>query len=166
MGKSHIGVSVVKKRLGRGCKGEYSSFLDILQGPDVLGYQFAVPTFMVYQVICERLESVHRTKDASECFRQMVADMMEQNSMHDTQVEWVLCKWARVCMLSIFKRCFPGKLERLGDANMKAELHGNTISGYSTALGLHPTSQHLFVQRKGVLSLRYARESLPEIAYS
>ena len=38
----------------------------------------------------ECLEATDNTTDASECFRQMVDDLVEQANVHDEQVEWAV----------------------------------------------------------------------------
>lgn len=68
---------------------------DILCGPDILVMEFMVPRFTIYRTICEHLESIDRTTDAYECFRQMVREFAEQTHAHHEQAEWVLGKRCR-----------------------------------------------------------------------
>ena len=36
------------------------------------------PRVTIYRVVCERLETVDRTRDAAECFHQMVSELGER----------------------------------------------------------------------------------------
>lgn len=117
--------------------------------------KFALPSFTTFQAVCERLETIDCTTDASECFRQMVGELEEYTNVHDA--EWVLGEWS--CMLygfhlpcnhyvPDFKRRCSGKLEGLGNTAMGAERHDDAISLYSAALSLDPpTPQGLFIKR-------------------
>ncbi|KAF8555002.1 hypothetical protein OG21DRAFT_1603126 [Imleria badia] len=79
---------------------------------------FVVPRFTVYRVVCERLVTIDRFTDASECFRQLVDELQEQD---DEQSKWVLD----------FKcRCLE-KFESRGDIAMSVEQHDNAILHYS-----------------------------------
>ncbi|KAF8129301.1 hypothetical protein EV363DRAFT_1338600 [Boletus edulis] len=92
---------------------------------------FVVPTFVAYRVICEFLDTTDHVTEASDCFRQMVDEMVGQVNAHIEEAEWVL-----------------GKLERLGDNAMDAGRHSDAVSHYSAALALHPAvSTRLFVKR-------------------
>ncbi|KAF8555626.1 hypothetical protein OG21DRAFT_1483764 [Imleria badia] len=92
---------------------------------------FVVSRVTIYRVICEHLESIGRTTDASECFRQLVFELTQGESSSDDQVEWVL-----------------GKLESLGDPAMSIERHDDVIFRCSDALSLSPaTPQDLLIQR-------------------
>ena len=57
-------------------------------GIDTLGVEFVVPRFAIYQVICERLEAIHRITHASECFRQMVDELALE--ILGKKAKWVL----------------------------------------------------------------------------
>ena len=57
------------------------------RGIDNFGVEFVVPRFMMYRVICERLETIDRITLASECFRQMV-DELEQE-VQGEEAKWV-----------------------------------------------------------------------------
>ena len=45
---------------------------------------------MIYQVVCERLETVDRTMDAADCFHQLVSELEWETRSHDEQgrLEW------------------------------------------------------------------------------
>ncbi|KAF8129238.1 hypothetical protein EV363DRAFT_1432643 [Boletus edulis] len=106
--------------------------------------EFVVPRSIAYRVICECLETTDHVTEASDCFRQMVDEMVGQVNAHIEEAEWVL-----------------GKLERLGDGAMDAGRHSDAISHYSAALALHPTvSTSLFVKR----SKAYVAGGLGELA--
>ncbi|KAF8129259.1 hypothetical protein EV363DRAFT_1220403 [Boletus edulis] len=93
--------------------------------------EFVVARFIAYRVICECLETTDRVIEASDCFRQMVDEMLGQGNAHIEEAEWVL-----------------GKLEMLGDSAMDAGRHSDAVSHYSAALALHPAvSTSLFVKR-------------------
>ena len=65
-----------------------SFYPDILLGPDALAVEFIAPKFIVYRVICERLEMIERITHASECFRQMVGELAQE--IQDKEAKWVL----------------------------------------------------------------------------
>jgi hypothetical protein len=44
----------------------------------LLGVELVAPGFMIYQVICECLETIHRVTHASECFSQMVDELAQE----------------------------------------------------------------------------------------
>ncbi|KAF8557228.1 WD40 repeat-like protein [Imleria badia] len=98
---------------------------------------FAVPRFTIYRVIYQRLEATNRMTDASECFRQMVDELVKQANVHDEQVEWIL-----------------GKLESLGDTSMSAGRHDEAISHYSTALSIDPAPPRLFIKRSTAYTVK------------
>ena len=58
--------------------------------PDTLVSKFVVSRVTIYRVVCEHLETVGRTSDASECFRQMVVELVQQKKAPDEQADWVL----------------------------------------------------------------------------
>jgi hypothetical protein len=69
----------VEGRLGRRCQREYLLLLwYLLRGIDTLGVEFVVPRFTIYQVLCERLETIHHVTHASECFGQMVDELAQE----------------------------------------------------------------------------------------
>ncbi|KAF8549281.1 TPR-like protein [Imleria badia] len=93
---------------------------------------FVVPRLTIYRIIYQRLETINRITDASECFGQMVDELVEKENTHDEQIGWVL-----------------GKLESLGDAAIVAKRHDEAISHYAAALSLHPAApQGLFIKRR------------------
>lgn len=63
------------------------------RGANILNIQFAISRFAIYQAICERLEAIDRTMDAGECFRQMVAELVEQANANDEQSEWIFSEY-------------------------------------------------------------------------
>ena len=164
MGESNIGEQLVEGYIGCRCQCEFSFCSDIPCGPDTLGPEFMVPPFTIYRVVCERLETIDRIMDASECFLQMVDELAEQTDAHVEQAEWVLGEWSRIscwcrrlcdhCMLDFKHRC-SRKLEGLGDTAMSAEQHDDAISRYTAALSLNPTApQDLFIKRSKVYIAR------------
>ena len=64
-------------------------------GLDTLVFKFVVARFMVYGAICERLETIDRTMEASECFRQMVDELVDRENAPPEQAEWVTGVWSR-----------------------------------------------------------------------
>ncbi|KAF8549076.1 hypothetical protein OG21DRAFT_640744 [Imleria badia] len=84
---------------------------------------FVVPRFVIYRITCERLETIGRITDASECLQQMVDELVEQANAHDKQVQWVL-----------------RKLEGFGDASLSAGQHDDAISLFSVALSFNPAA--------------------------
>ena len=118
--------------------------------PGLTLLEFVVPRFTIYRIIYEYLEKIGRITDASECFHQMVDELVGQANAHDEQVHWVLGEWPCMpygCMLN-FKGRYSGKLEGLGDTAMSAERYDVAVSEYSVALSLNPaTPQCLFIKR-------------------
>ena len=95
---------------------------------------------MIYWAICERLEAINRTAEASECFRQMVVELVQQEKAPDEQADWILGERSWItCRCHQSDRC-SGKLENLGDTAMGIELYDDAISHYSDALLLHPVT--------------------------
>ena len=64
-------------------------------GPDTLVFKFIVSRFMIYLAICERLETIDRTTEASEYFRQMVDELVDRENAPPEQAEWVTGVWSR-----------------------------------------------------------------------
>ena len=60
----------------------------ILRAIDTFDLQFVVPRFTIYQVICERLETIHNITHASECFRQMENELARE--IQGMEAKWVL----------------------------------------------------------------------------
>ncbi|KAF8548780.1 hypothetical protein OG21DRAFT_1515937 [Imleria badia] len=92
-----------------------SSWKDAL----VIAASFPVPRFAICRITYQRLETIGRITDASECLHQMVKELVEEANAHDEQVQWVL-----------------RKLEGFGDTAMSDERHEDAISHYSAALSL------------------------------
>ena len=61
-------------------------------GPDALVFKFLISRFMVYWAICEHLETIDRTTEVSECFRQMVDELVD--NAPPEQAEWVTGVWS------------------------------------------------------------------------
>ena len=66
------------------------SWKDALVTASSVSISVAVPRFTIYRIICEYLETIDRITDASECFRQMVDEMVEQANAPDELVQWAL----------------------------------------------------------------------------
>ena len=49
---------------------------------------------MVYRAICERLDMIDHTLDASECFVQMVNELGVETTSDGEQTEWVASEWS------------------------------------------------------------------------
>ena len=64
-------------------------------GPDTLVFKFVVSRFTIYRAICESLETIDRTEEASECFCQMVDELVDQENAPREQAEWVTGMWSR-----------------------------------------------------------------------
>ena len=47
---------------------------------------------MIYQVVCERLETVDRMMDAADCFHQLVSELAGEIHLHDEQEKWACGK--------------------------------------------------------------------------
>ena len=109
-----------------------------------------VPRFIIYRVICDRLETIDCVSDAGECFRQMVEELGEQDAkwVHGEQSYITYrCRLCNHCILDFKHRCL-GKLESCGDVAMNAEQHDNAIFQYSLALSLNPSApQGFFIKR-------------------
>ena len=68
-------------------------------GSDTLVLKFVVLRFTLYRAIYECLETIGRTKDASQCFRQMVDKLV---NIPDEQSEWVFGEWSCIrCIIDI-----------------------------------------------------------------
>ncbi|KAN0094862.1 hypothetical protein V8E55_003149 [Tylopilus felleus] len=107
-------------------------------GLDTLVFKFVVARFMVYGAICERLETIDRTMEASECFRQMVDELVDRENAPPEQAEWV----------TEFRRRCIQKLETLADTVTRDKRHDDAISHYSAALSLKPAApQTLLIKR-------------------
>ena len=134
-----------------------SSWKDALVTAASVSISVVVLRFTIYRIICEYLETTGHVTDASECFCQMVDELVEQANAPDEQVQWALGEWSRIpsgCLLN-FKRRSSGKLEGLGDTAMNAERHDVAISQYSVALSLNPAApQGLFIKRSNAYIAR------------
>lgn len=122
---------------------------------NTLGSEFMVPTFTIYQALCEYLETIDRITDAIECFRKMVG-LGQQRNTHVEQARWVCGERSRiVCRchrgdhrMPDFRRRCSRKLEDFGDTAMGTERCDEVISQYSAALSLDPaTPQNLLIKR-------------------
>ena len=116
--------------------------------PDSLVFKFIVSRVTIYRVMCEHLETVGRTSDASKCFRQMVVELVQQEKAPDEQADWILgaCSWI-TCRCHQNHR-YSGKLENLGDTAMGIERYDDAISHYSEALHLHPVTPLSFLLKR------------------
>lgn len=110
--------------------------------------KFVVSRATTYRVICEHLETIGHTTDASECFRQLVVELTEGKSSPDDHLEWILGEGSCItCMHRQLNGC-SGKLKSLGDPTMSIERHDDIIFRCSDALSLNPTTpQNLLIQR-------------------
>ena len=43
----------------------------------------------IYWTICERLETLHKIKDATECFQQMMRELGGETNPHTELAEWI-----------------------------------------------------------------------------
>ena len=50
--------------------------------------------FTIYRAICESLETIDRIEEASECFCQMVDELVDQENAPREQAEWVTGMWS------------------------------------------------------------------------
>ena len=115
---------------------------------DTLVFKFIVSRFTIYHVMCEHLETVGRTSDASECSRQMVVELVQQEKVPDEQADWILGEWSWItCRCYQSDRC-SGKLENLGDTAMGIEQYDDAIFHYSEALLLHPVTPLPFLLKR------------------
>ncbi|KAG9310380.1 hypothetical protein JVU11DRAFT_9515 [Chiua virens] len=87
---------------------------------------FVVPRYMVYQALCEHLDTMNQITDAINCFRQMTSQIV--HNLEGRQAEWIFNFRSRCCR----------KLEALGDAAMTVQQYAEAISQYSMALSLEP----------------------------
>ena len=90
--------------------------------------------------MCEHLETVGRTSDASKCFRQMVVELVQQEKAPDEQADWVICAWSWITCRCHLSHRYSGKLENLGDTAIGIERYDDAISHYSEALHLRPVT--------------------------
>jgi tetratricopeptide (TPR) repeat protein len=128
---------------------------------------------MIYQVVCDRLETVDRMMDAAECFHQLVGELEGDTHSHDEQEKWargkrlrILCQWRRSCdrrSLDFKYRCCA-KLENTGDVAADAQRYDVAISHYSAALSLDPARERdIFIKRsKAHMSLGLWEDALDD----
>ncbi|KAF8551245.1 hypothetical protein OG21DRAFT_1487133 [Imleria badia] len=98
---------------------------------------FETPRSMTYRAICERLETIDRTLDASECFLQMMNELAGKMTKHDVQATWAVA----------FGRRCTEKLEYLGDGAAEAQQQDDAIAWYSAALSLNLPIPHILIKR-------------------
>ena len=65
-----------------------SFYPDIPLEPDGLCLEFIAPRFTIYRAICERLESIGRVTDATECFLGMTNELVWE--IQGKEAKWVL----------------------------------------------------------------------------
>ncbi|KAF8120149.1 hypothetical protein EV363DRAFT_1374870 [Boletus edulis] len=63
----------------------------------VAAVNFVIPKFTIYQVVCERLETINRIMDAVECFHAMMSESGEKIDMSVPMTEWI-CDFTQRCL--------------------------------------------------------------------
>ncbi|KAF8439723.1 hypothetical protein L210DRAFT_3504191 [Boletus edulis BED1] len=101
----------------------------------IFGWQFDNMNIMIRQRLCEALYTAGRTKDAVECFNQMMGELGGEANLR-----WVSGMDSR-------QRSFE-KMAHLGDTAVDAQRHDEAISHYTAALSLKPpTPQETLIKR-------------------
>lgn len=126
---------------------------------NVLCFQFMAPRFIIYQTLCERLETFDRIMDATECFLQMSSELGHETNSE--RAKWINGEFSCPlrkrqvfdCSPPDFKLRCCEKLEHIGDRMMSFQQHDQAIFQYSVALSLNPpNSQILFAKRSKALN--------------
>ncbi|KAF8546581.1 hypothetical protein OG21DRAFT_1102783 [Imleria badia] len=117
----------------------------------ISGWKFEDLGITIRQRQCEALYAVGRTRDAAECFHQMISELGEETYLHG---EWI----------DDFRQRSSKKFEHLGDAAVNARGYDEAIFHYTTALSLNPPSpQGMLVKRsKAFLATGSWRQALDD----
>ncbi|KAN0094879.1 hypothetical protein V8E55_003166 [Tylopilus felleus] len=122
---------------------------------DVLRSTFVVSRFMIYKAICEHLETIHRIKEASECFHQMKLETLADAATGDERHDDAISHYAAALSLKpaashglLIKRSkvYLAKglwTEALNDANKVVEVDPLSPWGYERKhAALHMTGEY------------------------